>query len=136
MKVFKRKSSFTLIELLIVVAIIGILASLLLPALSKSRLQARAANCVGNLKQVGLAIASYTDDNDEYYPQGSDRRTWLGQKGTNWPYKVAITDRPLNTYLGYNQNGLEMPLADCPITSKMTNTFTSRGSCCSRRGRR
>jgi len=64
----KRLAAFTLVELLVVMAIIAILAGLLLPALASARERGRKATCASNLGQIGKSLAMYLTGYDEYYP--------------------------------------------------------------------
>lgn len=62
------KRNFTLIELLIVIAIIAIIASMLLPALNKAREASKKTSCVSNLKQIAAAVAMYSADENDFLP--------------------------------------------------------------------
>jgi prepilin-type N-terminal cleavage/methylation domain-containing protein len=85
----KLKRGFTLIELLVVIAIIGILASMLLPALARAKEQGRTARCIGNIRQMMLAMILYVGNYDRYpsvYTRGPDPNYMVDWKDGLKPY--------------------------------------------------
>lgn len=81
-----KSRAFTLLELLVVIAVIAILASLLLPALARAKAKSHQVACLSNLHQIGLAFSMYLADEKEKFPDRRDLKTALGYlPWTGWP---------------------------------------------------
>lgn len=104
---------FTLIELLVVIAIIAILASLLMPAMGRSKAQAKATLCHNSLRQMSLATRFYAEDNKDHVPPV------INQVGEYWFHEIApyLGDTAYKKKPTENLNGV-MRIMFCPATKR------------------
>ena len=100
------KRGFTLIELLVVIMVIGILASLLVPAVTGALQKGKDTKSASNLRQIGLALNGYASDNNNYYPTAHSVVPYQpdGSDPATWPWQQQIDD-----YVGKDRNVFKSP---------------------------
>lgn len=113
---------FTLIELLVVVAIIAILIAILMPSLGKAREQAKQVYCMANLRQIGIAVAIYVDENQQYLPPRG------GSSPGTLPYYLDSTIKISHDYGSWIWGGTKdraSGLYICPAWYALKNGWTA-----------
>lgn len=135
-----NKKAFSLIELLVVLAIIGSLSAILLPAIGKARGNARRTQCANNLRQIGMAVSMFTDDHNFKLPLTLDGGTSLYWFQSIAPYlddsdvlqcpdyKNYIADNALRQAYAYNFTGLSGKDIDIVTSTSQCLLVTDSGA--------
>jgi len=119
----RRNRAFTLVELLIVIAIIGVLIGLLMPTISGARESSRRVTCASNLRNLGAALFAYAADNDRklpYYYSGSPPTKPQDTCG-NWMWDIPFHQRDDLLKIGAVRNSFYCPSGDLQNVDQLWN---------------
>ncbi len=124
-KVFNHRAvrgAFTLIELLVVIAIIAILAALLLPALNRAKRESLRTSCASNLRQNGMVLSIFEDENQNYLPPGA-----MSSKGLDGGQNPGINKDDVNQLAFYLAPYLGVPIPPNDTQINLVKTFICPG---------
>jgi prepilin-type N-terminal cleavage/methylation domain-containing protein len=112
------RSAFTLVELLVVVGIIALLIAILMPVLSRARAEANRTVCLSNIRQLGMGILMYCNDNSGYFPTCAYWSDGVGYAARNddwiwWEANRNLNDSAIAKYLAATGSALQRVLR-CP----------------------
>ena len=116
-----KRAAFTLIEILVVIAIIAILAAILFPVFARARENARRSSCQSNLKQSSLAVIQYTQDYDERFPLGLT----ADASGNHQTAFDLIQPYLKNTQVGICPSDSDPPDVDLGLPGSMPVSYTA-----------
>jgi competence protein ComGC len=111
-RIGRPRLAFTLVELLVIIAVLAILAASLLPVLGNAKETAARIQCLNNVKQIGYSVYLYTEDHEDFFPLVEDWPAFGGQRGSTGVYssdQYAPTNRPLNEYIGHQLDVFHCP---------------------------
>jgi prepilin-type N-terminal cleavage/methylation domain-containing protein len=118
----KTAAGFTLVEMLVVIAVIAILAALLLPPILAAKRKAQRTTCITNLRQIAMGVRMYSDDSQDASPSPN----WAGLPSTNVPSLYSGYKALMKNYVGLNgASSTQDKLFKCPADTFYPNWIIS-----------
>ena len=124
-KILNRRGGFTLVELLVVITIIGILTSMLLPAINSARESARNTQCQNNIRNVGVATQQYGGANKDALPTGIGANAFQAGDANDTGFSALLPFLEASNAVAQAQAGthVDLPIMKCPSDMSSDSNF-------------